>query len=203
MSLLPIFLKEFEIGNVTVKIEQEGQVGIGGMVWDASLILAKFLYCNKDLVFSKATTVLEVGSGTGICGLACAMMEPKLRVYLSDLRSHLPLIQTNIDINSTTNVSCGEIDWFNPGNPGKFDLIIGSDVVYEPDLFEPLLDTLDVLSTKDTVILLCNELRMTRDLGFYKLAQKKGWTLTILPEHLQDKEYFSHECPIMRFTKNR
>ena len=32
MSLLPIFLKEFEIGDVTVKIEQEGQVGIGGMV---------------------------------------------------------------------------------------------------------------------------------------------------------------------------
>ena len=110
MSLLPIFLKEFEIGNVVVKIEQEGQVGIGGMVWDASLILAKFLYCNKSIVFSKISSVLEVGSGTGICGLACALMEPKLKVTLSDLRSHLPLIQTNIDINSTSNVICDEID---------------------------------------------------------------------------------------------
>jgi predicted nicotinamide N-methyase len=203
MSLLPIFMKEFEIGDVTVKIEQEGQVGIGGMVWDASLILAKFIYWNRKDIFLNSRTVLEVGSGTGICGLACALMEPKLNVTLSDLYSHLALIQTNIDINDTKNVNCCEIDWFKPEGAGKFDLIIGSDVVYEPDLFEPLLDTLEVVTHKDSVILLCNELRMTRDLNFYKMAQKKGWTLTILPEHLQDKEYFSHECPIMRFTRNR
>ena len=146
--------------------------------------------------------MLEVGSGTGICGLACALMEPKLQVFLSDLRSHLPLIQTNIDINGTSNAFSEEIDWFKPDNVNKYDMVIGSDVVYEPDLFEPLLNTLDAVTTKKTVVFLCNELRMTRDLGFYKLAQKKGWTLTILPEYLLDKEYFSHECPIMRLTKN-
>jgi predicted nicotinamide N-methyase len=203
MSLLPIFMKEFEIGSVTVKIEQEGQVGIGGMVWDASLILAKFIAQNKLEIFSRVKTVLEVGSGTGICGLACAMLEPKTRVTLSDLYSHLALIQTNIDINNLSNVSCCEIDWFKPQNTGKFDLIIGTDVVYEPDLFEPLLDTLETVSHPNSVIFLCNELRATRDLNFYKLAQKKGWTLTIVPEHLQDKEYFSHECPVMRFTRTR
>jgi predicted nicotinamide N-methyase len=202
MSILPIFLKEFEIGDVTVKIEQEGQVGIGGMVWDASLILAKFLFSNKSEVFSKVTTVLEVGSGTGICGLACAMMQPRLRVVLSDLRSHLGLIRTNIDANNTPNVICEEIDWFSPKNSTKYDLVIGSDVVYEPDLFEPLLNTLDLVTTPNSIVFLCNELRMTRDLQFYKLAQKKGWTLTILPESLLDKEYFSHECPVIRLTKN-
>ena len=203
MSLLPIFLKEFEIGDVVVKIEQEGQVGIGGMVWDASLILAKFLYCNRDSVFARVRTVLEVGSGTGICGLACALMSEKLRVTLSDLDSHLPLIRTNIDINATTNVNCEEIDWFNSTDEKKYDMVIGSDCVYDVELFEPLLDTLDKVTTKDSVVFLCNELRMTRDLGFYKIAQRKGWTLTILPEYMLDKEYFSHECPIMRFTKNK
>ena len=203
MSLLPIFLKEFEIGDVVVKIEQEGQVGIGGMVWDASLILAKFLYCNRDSVFARVRTVLEVGSGTGICGLACALMSEKLRVTLSDLDSHLPLIRTNIDINATTNVYCEEIDWFNSTDEKKYDMVIGSDCVYDVELFEPLLDTLDKVTTKDSVVFLCNELRMTRDLGFYKIAQRKGWTLTILPEYMLDKEYFSHECPIMRFTKNK
>lgn len=203
MSLLPIFLKEFDIGDVTVKIEQEGGIGIGGMVWDASLILARFLYCNKDSIFEGIDNLLEVGSGTGICGLACGLMKPEVSVTLSDLHSHLPLIKTNIDINNTRNVRCEEIDWFRSTDEKKYDMVIGTDCVYDTRLFEPLLDTLDKVTTTKSTVFMCNELRMIRDLGFYKIAQKRGWTLTILPEYMMDKESFTHECPIMRFTKNR
>lgn len=202
MSLLPCFLKEFEIGGQEIKIEQEGSVGIGGMVWDAAIVLAKFLAKHKG-IYKGVKRVLELGSGTGLCGAAVAMLNPDIEVVITDQRSHLGLIMTNIQINNLFNAKCEELDWFTPQDLGKFDMIIGTDLVYEPVLFEPLLNTIDLCSDENTKIIMCHEVRRKRDLNFYKAARAKGWTVTIFPQELCDDEYRSPEVPIMRFHKHK
>ncbi|CAG9322992.1 unnamed protein product [Blepharisma stoltei] len=202
MSLLPMFLKEFEIGGIKINIEQEGNVGIGGMVWDAAFILSKFLAKHQKHVFSNVKNVVELGSGTGLCGIATALLNPNCQVTLTDHRSHISLIDTNIDCNCLKNARSKELDWFHPSNIGKFDLIIGTDLVYDPTLFGPLLDTLDIVSKPNSLILLCNEVRMSRDLDFYKMAQERGWQVTVIPSEFSDPENRNPESPVIRFVKN-
>lgn len=103
--------------------------------------------------------------------------------------------------NALNNVTCEELDWFNPRDLGKFDLIIGSELVYLPELFRPLINTLDVLYKKGSKVFICNEFRMRSDLEFYRMAQSSGWTITILPLEYSHHDYISDEILVLRFDK--
>lgn len=201
MSLLPMFIKEFNIGGMNINIEQEGNVGIGGMVWDAAFIVGRFLAKNKDIVFKNVNSIIELGSGTGLVGIAVALMFPDIHITITDHRSHLSLIETNVQCNNLKNVTVRELDWFKPENIGKFDLVIGSDLVYDPDLFEPLLNAIDIVSSQKSLIFLSNEVRMSRDFDIYKKAQERGWQLTMIPLDLNHEEDRNPESPVIRFVK--
>jgi len=201
MSLLPIFLNEFQVAEFTVQIDQEGKIGIGGMVWDAAVLLSKFISKNRES-FKSVKRVVELGSGTGLCGLAVAYLLPQAEVVLTDNQPHVPLLQRNAELNGLPNVKVEELDWFHPRNLGDFDMVIGSDIVYEPQLFEPLLDSLEAVTGPHTLVYLCNELRMSRDLNFYKAAHKRNWTMTILPDSLLDPECVNPESPVMLYKKS-
>mmetsp|Transcript_8334 Transcript_8334/g.16470 ORF Transcript_8334/g.16470 Transcript_8334/m.16470 type:complete len:210 (-) Transcript_8334:1900-2529(-) len=201
MLFRTVFKREFEVGDAVVTIEQEGSVGIGGTVWDAAMVLARFLASNQDAVFKGVTRVLELGSGTGLCGIAIAKLMPEIEVVITDQASHLGLINQNIEINAVPNAKAEELDWLNPRSLGHFDLIVGSDLVYSPTLFEPLADTFTATASPDTQIFLCNELRVATDLQFYKVAMTKGWTFTRLPQDMQDPEYSSPDIAIFKAHK--
>jgi hypothetical protein len=52
-----------------------GQVGIGGTVWDAAIVLIMYLnnprlFPNKDI---KEKTIIELGAGTGAVGISLAL----------------------------------------------------------------------------------------------------------------------------------
>ncbi len=61
-------------------------------------------------------------------------------------------------------IRCEEYFWGTPpdslGPP--FDFIIGTDVVYREDIIDPLIQSLLLLSTKNTTILIANEMRSKR-----------------------------------------
>lgn len=196
-----VFKREFEVGDIVATIEQEGSVGIGGTVWDAAMVLARFLAANQVTIFKGVTRVLELGSGTGLCGIAIAKLRPEVEVVITDQASHLDLIRQNIALNSVANASAEELDWLNPKCLGHFDLILGSDLVYSPTLFAPLAETLTATAAHDSQIFLCNELRVSTDLQFYKVAMTHGWTFTRLPQDMQDPEYSSPDIAIFKAHK--
>lgn len=132
--------------------------------WTSSLVLARLLHrFQPDLTAAddnaSPSPVLELGSGTGLAGLAASIVW-QTRVLLTDLPPIVPGLATNIDLNahllpaSTTQsanqdlptVSCGVLDWSDPDTltftpsksslpsppdqTSKFPTILAADTVY-------------------------------------------------------------------------
>lgn len=74
-------------------VEQQRSLGKGGLIWDAGVILADYLI-ERGLNGS----VVELGSGTGIIGMAIAKAMD-VEVNITDLQELLPLMQRNIERN--------------------------------------------------------------------------------------------------------
>jgi len=86
-------------------IEQCKGLGKGGLVWDAAFILGNYvieLARNDDWWLSSSKTtrsVVELGCGTGICGMMIAKAIPNLEVHLTDLPELMPLLTRNVQRN--------------------------------------------------------------------------------------------------------
>ena len=155
------------IGDVIIA-EAPGKLGIGGKVWDASFKLLTFL--DKFFDFHQAV-LLDVGAGVGAGGLACAKKAKK--VVVTDIADVVPLLKLNADLNGLKNVTALELDWFHPPRDlhsylGPVDVILLADVVYDPDLHEPLLTTLStLLALRPTLVLLAHRHRNPHDDDFF------------------------------------
>lgn len=96
--------------------------GVGSTIWDAAIVLAKYLE-RYDLLTraaaqpSQSLNVLELGAGTGIVGLAAARILSskgvKASVVLTDKESCMPLLQRNIEKNPSDgiDVKAHMLDW--------------------------------------------------------------------------------------------
>ncbi|KAJ1667173.1 Protein-lysine N-methyltransferase efm6 [Coemansia sp. RSA 1813] len=140
--------------------------GIGSTVWDAGIVLAKYLdwQISKGNMDLSGKTVLELGAGTGIVGIALACMQPECSVVLSDKEELVSLLERNIALNNTHgNVSAVCLDWSNPEHRQNVsaapDLILVSDGIWIKDLHSHLADTLAQLAGSSTTVLLAYETR--------------------------------------------
>ena len=63
-------------GGAVLKIKQLYVGDVGCVVWDAALILAKFLEngLHFESDFWKERKVIDIGSGTGVVGLAAGVL---------------------------------------------------------------------------------------------------------------------------------
>lgn len=155
---------------------------VGKHIWDSGRVLSQMLLSGQVAVADRR--VLELGAGTGISGLTAAAMGAN--VILTDQEPLLPLLQENIDRNDLADVaSAAALAWGDdealeicthgedyceiPGQP--FDLIIGTDVLYNPDLFDDFLKTLVGASTPGhTEVLLAYPQRFTEDIFLEQAA---------------------------------
>ncbi|KAJ1996190.1 Protein-lysine N-methyltransferase efm6 [Coemansia spiralis] len=140
--------------------------GVGSTVWDAGLVLAKYLdwQTSTGSLNLAGKTVLELGSGTGLVGITLARLQPDCCVMLSDKEELLPLLERNIALNGLqTNLSAICLDWCVPEHCSNVsftpDIILVSDGIWIKDLHKPLADTLARLSNTDTRVLLAYETR--------------------------------------------
>jgi hypothetical protein len=125
-----------------------------------------------------AELVFTVGSGTGVVGIACALLlEPQLLV-MTDMACQLPLMQKNLDqIHAQLTVPIGgmsasslaavrveEFDWSRPEvlmPPPPYDIVVASDCVW-PKIDNTMLITALLSVTRSnpqTLILLAYEQR--------------------------------------------
>lgn len=200
IPLHTIFLNEFEVGEHKIRIDQESKLGLGGTVWEAALVLSRFLHSQPALL-AGATSVLELGSGTGLCGLAVAKFFPGT-VTVTDLPLYQGLLHHNTELNGTpANLIITDLDWRAPKRLGDFDLILGTDIVYDEVLHAPLLDAIEANMSEHTTVLLCNERRTALDLKFYRAWQQRGWVLTLIPQALLDPTLRCEEMRIFKGTK--
>ena len=150
------------VENKTIEVEQECSTsGISGVVWDCGLLMVDILDSvlhsslsfpdMKRLVPSKTNKCLDLGCGTGVVGVACALLGFD-DIVLTDGNA-TEAIKRNIERLGDKKDKCSfvEYKWGNSnGVPIEltgvsWDVVICSDVLYEKSSHIPLLEVLESL----------------------------------------------------------
>jgi predicted nicotinamide N-methyase len=154
------------------------QEGFGHVVWDAALVLVRWLEAAPPALLA-GRRVVEVGSGVGLAGIAAAALGA--HVTLTDLPTVLPLTRANAAANAdvvqrargsldvqplpwgdaaAASVVLASIQVPGGGRSGGVtralhppDVVLASDVVYQDVLVAPLVATLAALAGPATVVL--------------------------------------------------
>ncbi|KAF9149706.1 Methyltransferase-like protein 21D [Linnemannia schmuckeri] len=133
MDTVDLSSREYEFNNYSIEPleifeDPSGLLhgGVGSTVWDTAIVLSKYLEKSNILATSSATAsrskrnilnILELGSGTGLVGLAVARLLSatghKARIVLTDKANVLPLLQRNMEKNPATGIELEArvLDW--------------------------------------------------------------------------------------------
>jgi Lysine methyltransferase len=172
-------LKHYDMDYIDysgVVIQQDKRLGKGGLCWDAAFILAEHLISSSNNVGWSNLSIVELGAGTGLCGILLAHHLP-CHVEITDLPSLLPLMQHNVELNfGAVNDSSRQdkqilfdgmmnkkyqsgsceakvLEWGTQSWAGKkYHIILGADIV--ASLYDPikLADTIHQLSYEQSVV---------------------------------------------------
>lgn len=132
---------------------------VGLRTWEASLHLATYIYAHPP----KGKSVIELGAGTGLVSILCAMLGSQVVMSTDGLPHVVEAMETNFSRNRKTlgeNVASRLIakvlDWNETregledilevnGELPDYDLIVGADITYSPDVVPVLAEMLSVL----------------------------------------------------------
>jgi predicted nicotinamide N-methyase len=136
--------------------------------------------------------VLELGAGVGLLGLALAaaradvsvlLTDPGVEVHFEDgVSNTLDWLRANVAANADATrgrASAGQLLWGcgehleQISALGPFDLVLGSDLLYDPDMYPALRSTLDALVGEGGVAVLGFTSRLGTESRFLTLAAER------------------------------
>lgn len=135
----------------------------GLFLWEGSVAFLALLH--QDVDFKSHFTgkrVLELGCGAGLAGISVSVLALPSQVLLTDVE--LVLNSTtieNVERNNCTSAECRVLDWTDKQTlhelSADFDVLIGCDLVYDPEIVQYLLAALKSLmsSSVQEAFLLC------------------------------------------------
>ena len=142
-------------------------------IWEASLVLADLLAgLPKQEGVTPKTTLLELGAGLGVPGLAAAAAG--MSVTLSDYEEHiLDFERINAAASKLQDVSFCLLDWKNPpADMPRYDVLAGAEILFREEFFQPLLQVMRRALKPDGVIYLAHDHRRQSLHPFLKLAEQ-------------------------------
>ncbi|KAM6912147.1 protein N-lysine methyltransferase METTL21D [Xenentodon cancila] len=210
------FVREIEKNDGRLlKVNQCYMGDVGCVVWDAAIVLAKYLEttqfyepCSGVNAWS-GRTVVEVGAGTGVVGLMAATLGAQ--VVVTDLEELQTLLRVNIhenqDLISTGSITAKVLKWgddvseFLP--PPHFVLM--ADCIYYEQSIVPLVESLKLLSGPETCIICCYEQRTEGvnpevERQFFELLQL-NFSCEKIPSNKQDPDFSSPDIHILHIRK--
>ncbi|KAF8051574.1 hypothetical protein N665_1699s0003 [Sinapis alba] len=198
-------LQQYTIRSIesTVVIRQLTSQGLSFQLWPAASTfvtlldnyrldptnspLAATLSSLKPAGSTTPMNILELGSGTGVVGIAAAITL-SANVTVTDLPHVLDNLSFNAEANAQTVARFGGQVHVAPLRWGEaddvevlgrnVDLVVASDVVYHDHLYEPLLKTLRLMATakglegKRLIFLMAHLRRWKKESVFFKKARK-------------------------------
>lgn len=121
------------------------------------MALAQFIDANPTLVQDK--TVLELAGGLGLPALVAAQYAGK--VTGSDYQQPaVDIQQQNVAVNGIKNMTVLLLDWRLLQLPADYEVVLLSDINYEPGMFDELLALLGKLQQAGTSIILATPQRL-------------------------------------------
>jgi len=185
-------------------LKEDLKEGCGGQLWPAGMVLAKYML-RKHHADLKQKTILELGAGGGLVGLAvakgCATDGP---LFVTDQVPMLSLMRQNIELNElSSQVEAMVLDWGEPipaETPQPVQILLAADCVYFEPAFPRLLSTLQALIGPETVCYFSFKKRRRADMRFMKQARKFFDVREV--DNDRDREVYSKE-QIFLYTLRR
>lgn len=194
--------KEFYCGNKSFRIdysddldaiidqmsneqfEQDERFPYFFAVWDSGILLAEHIIDSCANLQGK--TILELGAGTGVCGIALAANE-NCRVIFTDYEEYsCRLCRHNCEINNLHNFDIIAADWRKfPDIKENIDIVVCSDVLYEKKQVIPLFNVLDKFLQNKIPVYLADPGR-TYINNFLQLVKDAGYSIKMSRE--EDKK---------------
>ncbi|XP_035488234.1 EEF1A lysine methyltransferase 3-like [Scophthalmus maximus] len=166
-----LFAETFSQDNLYTLVGQElkirqvfgANLGVAAPVWEAALQMCR--YFEEQCVELRGKRILELGAGTGVVGILAARLGAA--VTLTDLPLALPQLQANVSANMPSSgwpsppptvlpLSWGE-DHMN--FPSDWDLVLCADIIYLPETYPLLVETLAHLCKNGAVVYLSSKMR--------------------------------------------
>ncbi|MFZ5774057.1 MAG: class I SAM-dependent methyltransferase [Thermodesulfobacteriota bacterium] len=139
-------------------------------LWEAAMVLADLMLATPPR--KQGETLLELGAGLGAPGLAAALAG--YRVTLSDYEPHiLDFQRVSAAASNLPDIEYRIIDWLKPPSLPRFDTIIGAEILFREEFFQPLLAVFRQLLAEDGVIYLAHDVRRVSLPKFLLLAEKE------------------------------
>jgi predicted nicotinamide N-methyase len=145
-------------------------------LWTSARMLAKVIIREDWAAYPPPVHVLEVGCGLGLAGLAA--LARGLEVTFSDLdATALRFAAANARLNGFTRFRTLPIDFRDPPRDMKYPVVIGSDLMYEERLVDPLVRLLDAVLAPGGICLITDPDRTAARVFRWKLAEA-GYEVT-------------------------
>lgn len=184
-----------------ITIHQDPMSGCGGNLWHAALFMCHYLDNATRFPpgFFDGKRAIELGAGTGLVGIT--LLRLGVDVVLTDQAAVLPLLRKNVSVNVPRPHTCSssgaeveaeadgsccpagtaaedrrvcELNWGSDCSAlaPPFDYIFAADCVYHEAAFEPLLATLQALTSAQSVVFMSFQKRRKADNAFFVKAKK-------------------------------
>lgn len=200
-----------QIGDHRLQVSQlpqrdDSPLKTASVVWDSAFVAISFLekYVARCIP-AQVQSIVELGSGTGIVGMAASLLFPDAKVVLSDLPNTVDFLRKNVELNRKFNQRSDSVSqkpsqlmknaqvevivWGQqnlPVDDAKVDLLILCDCVYQlpnsVDIHQSLVKTMDDLSDANTLILMFYEPRSNRDEATFWNHARKLFSFTEAPQ---------------------
>ena len=207
---------EIEVNGIPLQLQQEASnviIGHGAVVWEASVIFAKYLEHGSDKSLlqtkCKGKTVIELGCGPGLGGLSlmlsgCAVCFTDLssvieavarpnvhrayRCLTSQGANGLELIQPNIfPLDWTDKAGISTIKKCIQTN--GFDIVLMCDCVFSEFLVPDLVRNIEESCLPQSIVYCVHEIRDTDANDAFLTALSKSFTLKKVPLSKQHPNY--------------
>jgi len=137
-------------------------------LWEAAIVLSEFVVGQK---FAKGTSVLELGAGLGAPGLIAAASG--CDVTISDYEEMiLDFERISAAASGLHNVKFAMLDWLNPPEMKQYDVILGAEILFRAEFFQPLLNILNKALKPGGKVFLAHDVRRKSLQPFLQMADK-------------------------------
>lgn len=191
-------MKELKIGEIIIKLNtvvnpenlfdqliQRGEqhkdvidenIPYWAELWPASVGISHYIVENSFSFEGKS--VLEIGCGLGLAGICANYVSAK--VLMTDyLEEAIEMACENWELNFDDAPNVIQFDWRKPDLKQQFDIIIGSDILYDQSNFPFLLKLFSEIIQEDGMLILSDPKR-SHARNFIKELESLGFVVEII-----------------------
>ena len=183
-------------------VKQNFTLGKGGIFWDGSYFISKYLLSDLFKKNTKIKSILELGAGTALPSLV-SLVHNDYTVVTTDVPKLIPQINEIFDLNKknfnkNSKSLVTELSWEKKEDIEKvkkymgnkpFDVIIGSELVYLDDLFDDLINVIRNLSDEKTFIILSYKIRLPSMVENFMNKLKEYFEIIFIDYQLKNELY--------------